>query len=135
MTGIKQRAQSMAVAAILRGELVRGPCSQCGTQKTDAHHEDYSKPLDVIWLCRKCHRLRHAELDRQNGRGHAEDRTTLNLPAEMTRLIDNYWHAEQLRSRNEAIRELLAYALNQKLLDMVHDSHTKKPPAKEQRRG
>ena len=53
-----------------------------------------------------------------------DTRTTLNLPAEMTRAIDNYWHAEQLRSRNEAIRELLVYALNQKLLDMVHDSHT-----------
>ena len=53
-----------------------------------------------------------------------DTRTTLNLPADMTRAIDNYWHSEQLRSRNEAIRELLAYALDAKL--------TK--PAKEQRR-
>ena len=44
-----------------------------------------------------------------------DTRTTLNLPADMTRLIDNYWHSEQLRSRNEAIRELLAYALDAKL--------------------
>jgi metal-responsive CopG/Arc/MetJ family transcriptional regulator len=55
-----------------------------------------------------------------------DTRTTLNLPAEMTRAIDNYWHSEQLRSRNEAIRELLAYALDAKLA---------KQPAKEQRRG
>jgi hypothetical protein len=126
MSETKQSAQAKAAAAIYRGVLVRGPCSQCGAPKTDAHHEDYSKPLDVVWLCRKCHRLRHAELDRQNGRrGHAEDRTTLNLPAEIARAIDNYWHSEQLRSRNEAIRELLAYALDHKL--------TAKP-AKESRR-
>ncbi len=58
-----------------------------------------------------------------------DTRTTLNLPADMTRLIDNYWHAEQLRSRNEAIRELLAYALDRK-----QDTGWV-TPAKEQRRG
>jgi metal-responsive CopG/Arc/MetJ family transcriptional regulator len=52
-------------------------------------------------------------------------RTTLNLSDEMARAIDNYWHSEQLRSRNEAIRELLAYALDRKLADK---------PAKESRR-
>ena len=41
-----------------------------------------------------------------------DTRTTLNLSADMTRAIDNYWHSEQLRSRNEAIRELLRKALD-----------------------
>lgn len=32
-------------------------CSSCGTKgPLDAHHEDYSKPLEVIWLCRPCHK-------------------------------------------------------------------------------
>ena len=31
-------------------------CDVCGSDKSvDAHHEDYTKPLEVDWLCRKCH--------------------------------------------------------------------------------
>lgn len=43
--------------AIRDGRLIRpSSCSECGTKgRVDAHHEDYSKPFDVTWLCRKCH--------------------------------------------------------------------------------
>ena len=56
---------SVVQKAILSGRLVREPCSRCGAPKAQAHHEDYSKPLDVAWLCRKCHKQRHRELKRQ----------------------------------------------------------------------
>lgn len=47
--------------AIKNGTLVRRyVCEDCGSKaRIDAHHEDYSKPLDVLWLCRQCHRNRH----------------------------------------------------------------------------
>lgn len=47
--------------AILTGRLVRpDKCSHCGYAcKPQAHHEDYSKPFDVIWLCVSCHRRLH----------------------------------------------------------------------------
>ncbi len=39
-----------------------GVCSDCGSaterMELHGHHEDYSKPLEVAWLCRKCHNRR-----------------------------------------------------------------------------
>ena len=35
-------------------------CEECSREaKLNAHHEDYSKPLDVKWLCHSCHKLIH----------------------------------------------------------------------------
>lgn len=56
---VKQPAREKLVRAVRRGDLTRGACAMChGSEKpTDGHHFDYSRPLDVIWLCRKCHTL------------------------------------------------------------------------------
>lgn len=55
-------AHSAVARAIKKGELVRKPCIRCNEQKSLAHHEDYDKPLDVMWLCQPCHKQRHKEL-------------------------------------------------------------------------
>lgn len=47
--------------AIAAGRLVRQPCANCGAAKSQAHHSDYSKPLDVRWLCQPCHMKAHKE--------------------------------------------------------------------------
>jgi hypothetical protein len=52
----KIAARRAVRSALRRGDLVRQPCSVCGAAKTQAHHTDYSKPLDVEWLCFRCHR-------------------------------------------------------------------------------
>lgn len=55
--------------AVRDGRLTKKPCEVCGTEeKVEAHHEDYSKPLDVMWLCFKHHRERHGQevLDQLN---------------------------------------------------------------------
>jgi hypothetical protein len=50
--------------AIKEGQLTRLPCRECGsTIAVEAHHEDYTKPLEVQWLCRKHHARRHAEMN------------------------------------------------------------------------
>jgi ribosomal protein S27AE len=41
---------------------LRTPCIRCGEEKSLAHHEDYDKPLEVMWLCQPCHKQRHKEL-------------------------------------------------------------------------
>ncbi len=55
-----------AVAHAVRAGRLTAPaeCQQC--QRSDlqihAHHEDYTQPLEVIWLCQSCHARRHKEL-------------------------------------------------------------------------
>lgn len=60
-TELKRKARSAVTAAIASGRLVRQPCAECGLRKSEAHHTDYSKPLDVEWLCRKHHAKRHSD--------------------------------------------------------------------------
>lgn len=43
--------------SIRDGAILQGICAVCGsTENIDGHHVDYSKPLDVVWLCRLHHR-------------------------------------------------------------------------------
>jgi ribosomal protein S27AE len=58
----RHAAHNKVARAIKSGELVRQPCVRCGETKSLAHHEDYDKPLDVMWLCQPCHKQRHKEL-------------------------------------------------------------------------
>lgn len=54
-------AHKLTTRAIRSGELVPQPCEVCGTLKVEAHHDDYSKPLSVRWLCRPHHMQHHAQ--------------------------------------------------------------------------
>jgi hypothetical protein len=56
---IKRKARIALQNAVARGKVKRQPCEQCGNPKSDAHHPDYTKPLDVMWLCRKHHMTLH----------------------------------------------------------------------------
>jgi len=53
--------------AINNGKLVKPKkCSKCGKCGTiEGHHPNYNKPLEVIWLCRNCHRELHQLMNRR----------------------------------------------------------------------
>jgi ribosomal protein L37AE/L43A len=56
----KEAARQAVAEAVRRGELVRQPCESCdGTDHIEAHHDYYERPLEVRWLCRRCHRNLH----------------------------------------------------------------------------
>lgn len=48
--------------AVKAGKIVRSGCVECGSLDSDGHHDDYSKPLKVIWLCPEHHKQRHVKL-------------------------------------------------------------------------
>jgi len=51
----RRDARSIANHAIRDGKLFRKSCESCGREDAQMHHHDYDKPLDIKWLCRKCH--------------------------------------------------------------------------------
>lgn len=64
-------------------------CEKCGDsgQKLGGHHEDYAKPLEVNWLCPRCHHNRHAEMGTYSDLGEK---------------IKNSAHHTRLRARTAA---------------------------------
>ncbi len=60
----KTYARNLAYLARSNGGLIRQPCEVCGTtDDIHAHHDDYSKPLEVRWLCRKHHNIYHRQME------------------------------------------------------------------------
>lgn len=58
----KRIAHVIAGNAIRDSRLIKKPCEVCGEiDGVEAHHEDYSKPLEVTWLCREHHLERHGK--------------------------------------------------------------------------
>lgn len=51
----KIRARGVVYINLRNGKLIKLPCSVCGSVKSEAHHPDYSKPLEVEWYCKKHH--------------------------------------------------------------------------------
>lgn len=64
---IKRRASYLTSNAIRDGRLIQQPCEKCNDPAAEAHHDDYSKPLDVRWLCRKHHLEHHGKVYRKAG--------------------------------------------------------------------
>lgn len=67
----KEKAKWLLNRAILAGRIVRpAVCPQCksvdrardGRSLIQAHHDDYSRPLEVRWLCIQCHADHHRAL-------------------------------------------------------------------------
>lgn len=57
----KYRAHTLVNNQIRAGNLVKEPCEVCGSEVSVAHHDDYSKPLNVRWLCQEHHKQWHAK--------------------------------------------------------------------------
>lgn len=59
----KARARQAVSRALKNGRLIKPfRCSLCNSEeKLDAHHADYERHLDVVWVCRTCHKKLHSK--------------------------------------------------------------------------
>ena len=63
---MKRKARYLANNARRDGKLIPEPC-KCGCDHVEMHHPDYTKPLDIVWICHDCHLELH-----ENERKEAE---------------------------------------------------------------
>lgn len=62
----KYKAHGIVNNSMRSGKLFKEPCAVCGTtERIQAHHDDYLKPLNVTWLCA----VHHSEWHLKNGEG------------------------------------------------------------------
>ena len=57
----KQYARGLLQKAVSLGKIIRQNCEICNDPKSQGHHDDYFKPLEVRWLCR----IHHAEIHKK----------------------------------------------------------------------
>jgi hypothetical protein len=77
----KELARQAVRTALRTGGLNKGPCEIGGdcSGRIEAHHDDYSKPLEVRWLCRRHHGRSH--------RAAAPDLSSALTTADMIELL------------------------------------------------
>lgn len=58
---MKYASRNIVSHALKTGKLVKSEhCSECGSnEKIEGHHDNYLEPLNVRWLCEKCHKKWH----------------------------------------------------------------------------
>lgn len=62
-----RRVHYLLNKAVKAGDVIKADaCEACGRDgiRLHGHHDDYSKPLEVRWLCGSCHRAHHKAMDR-----------------------------------------------------------------------
>lgn len=59
---LKRWAHMALRSAVRQGLVAQRACEDYGSEKSEAHHTDYSRPIHVQWLCRACHMAAHKRL-------------------------------------------------------------------------
>ena len=93
-----RQASMLLRQAVKRGEVTKPKkCERCGKftiqQSLSGHHNDYSKPLDVKWLCKSCHCIVERELGKDVGfkKGYTPWMTGRKHTKEARKKMEHTW--------------------------------------------
>ena len=115
---IAGRAHAIVAKAIKDGELTPQSCEVCGAQKTQAHHEDYSKPFDVNWLCTKHHGERHRN---RPAKTTARAGDSMSYPLKLSSELLEAGYARAIRE-NRTLASLIRHAIACYLADKAAEA-------------
>jgi hypothetical protein len=59
---LQDAAQRAVMDAVRIGTMIPMPCQVCSHREAEAHHQDYTRPLSVVWLCKTHHAGEHKRL-------------------------------------------------------------------------
>lgn len=59
----RANARSYLNVYLRKKKVKKEPCVICGEPEVEAHHNDYGKPLEVVWYCRKHHLGHHGQIN------------------------------------------------------------------------
>ena len=90
----KIKARNAVQKAIKAGELEKGGCEVCKSKNTEAHHDNYSKPLEVRWFCKKHHENMH----------HDDEMMTLDKNRIEENIYNTGGSSKELVKRNTGMR-------------------------------
>lgn len=132
-----KRAAHVAVGNALRdGKLTKQCCEVCSNPRAEAHHDDYTKPLEVRWLCSTHHKARHAELRKiENGPSPMTNENQALTRADLAKRWNiSIWQINQLRKQGKLPRAITVGARKRFLLaDVIAFENLDNKPAKKPR--
>jgi hypothetical protein len=67
----KRQVRRKVRTSVDNGTIKKMPCEVCGEARSEQHHDDYDKPLEVRWLCHK-HHAEHHKIKRRSALYPAE---------------------------------------------------------------
>lgn len=102
---LKNDTRAATHTAIRKGLVTPTPCEKCGQPKAQAHHEDYSEPLRVTWLCLDCHRRRHLTMRAEMAYEADHPHVRFAVPIEVRKRFDEL--SVQMNCTPDRVLEML----------------------------
>jgi len=100
---IRKQTRNKTRQLVIDGKIKKKNCLICNCKEVVAHHEDYSNPFNIIWLCEKHHKEYHQKIIKlfNNTLEWNDDRLTKNLQPILQKKRDNKLKTIKISSKHD----------------------------------